>query len=116
PRRHEYDDHLFERYRPEPAGELSVACRERHHQVVEADARGRVEEERDDVRYRRREDDPGRPVVEGAHGAVRREEPEGLRPRGEPGEDGDAERDVRRETARARDLPEEEIHLHTPLA
>ena len=46
-----------------------------------------------------------------AHCAVVREEAERLRPRRETREHGDAERRVCGETARSRDLPEDEIHL-----
>src|SRR2546425_192582 len=85
PGRHEDDDEDVERDRAEPDGELAVARDERHEDVEDADARGGVEDERDDVCDDERDDEPGRPIVERAHGAVLREEGE------RPAEDGDRE-------------------------
>src|SRR5438128_6844189 len=111
PRRHEDDDEEIERDRAEPDGELAVARDERHEDVEDADARGGIEDERDDVCEDERDDEPGRPVVERAHGAVLREEAERGGPGREAADRGDAERRVRREAARPRELPEEEVHL-----
>src|SRR5205823_8049214 len=66
------------------------------------------------MRDRRRDDDPGCPVVERAYRAVVREETEDLRARCQSGEHRDAERRVRGEPARTSELPEEEIHLAVP--
>src|SRR2546428_6063086 len=111
PRRHEDDDEQIERDRAEPDRELAVARDERHEDVEDADARGGVEDERDDVCEDERDDEPGRPIVERAQGAVLREEGERRGPRGEPAARRDAERGVRAEAARPRELPEEEVHL-----
>src|SRR5437660_4568716 len=111
PRCHEDDDEEIERDRAEPDREPAVARDERHEDVEDADARGGVEDERDDVCEDERDDEPGRPIVERAHGAVLREEGERRGPRGEPADRRDAERGVRAEAARPRELPEEEVHL-----
>src|SRR3989441_1960606 len=111
PRRDEGDDEQIERDRAEPDREPAVARDERHEDVEDADARGGVEDERDDVCEDERDDEPGRPIVERAQGAVLREEGERRGPRGEPAARRDAERGVRAEAARPRELPEEEVHL-----
>src|SRR2546428_346035 len=110
-RRHEDDDEQIERDRAEPDREPAVARDERHEDVEDADARGGVEDERDDVCEDERDDEPGRPIVERAQGAVLREEGERRGPRGEPADRRDAERGVRAEAAGPRELPEEEVHL-----
>src|SRR5206468_7805498 len=96
---------------PKADSKRAVAHEERHEHVEHADLRGGVEQERDDVRERGRNDDPRRPVMKRTDRAVRREEAEELRARRYPGEDGDAERGIRGEPARTSELPEEEIHL-----
>src|SRR5438094_6915842 len=66
------------------------------------------------MRDRRRDDDPGCPVVERAYRTVLREETEDLSARCQSGEHRDAERRVGRQPARPSELPEEEIHLAVP--